>query len=432
MNPEIREFLEKITKDPSNELGILNITVNGVIFTKILIASSDEIDTDIIIIYNTHMVKLLLEDFNISYLFTNTEPKLLIKKEIKKEFVKNIDEIFSKLPEGSLEKIMTEALILQRIIDRIAVEASEKAALELLEEESSAKSKSKKAKAFKKGEVAKKVIVKEGSLDESSFVYDDDEEELYPDNSFVKRKSAAPVSSSALAAAAVSSSAPIAAAAVSSSALAAAAVSSLEKKRRPSPFISYNLNHAIISQIHNMFSNKIFFKSLINRYTNLPVFLFFNILKNRDDRNCMHLTIGINGIHMTLESIRDNKNIRHIHLNLVYSKSERKVKINTDEGYPITPEYISTTFTSALENKAAGGAGRAAAASAGISDFSNCNFEEKSNDLLMFLDYMINICVGTGALVLSTERAGGNYYDKYMKYKTKYLKLKQLIFNEIQ
>jgi hypothetical protein len=205
----------------------------------------------------------------------------------------------------------------------------------------------------------------------------------------------------------------------------------MPKKIKPSIFREYNLNSAILSVLQH--GHNIFFKSAIYKSVNpstdphadqqKQIFYFFNIDTHFPE--CMHLTFAPNGIHITLDLIKDpTKNkYKYINLNLEFSRSAGVLRILSNDRILITPEYISDKYNRALLelNSGGGGAGGAAV------DYSYCQFEMKADILLSFLYDMIPKCIQTGTLVLANEIAGGNYYEKYMKYKTKYLQLKQLM-----
>ena len=52
---------------------------------------------------------------------------------------------------------------------------------------------------------------------------------------------------------------------------------------------------------------------------------------------------------------------------------------------------------------------------------------EKSKILLPFLRFILKQCIGSSLILKDSKTKGGDYYEKYMKYKTKYLQLKELM-----
>ena len=152
----------------------------------------------------------------------------------------------------------------------------------------------------------------------------------------------------------------------------------------------------------------------------LPVF-YFKV------RGCLHLTIGPNGIHFSYEKIREG---RHIHFRLVSSNTRAltgafgaasaattEIRIvpkylNSGSYSELTPAVVNTIYSPL---SASGGAGARA---------SDCDFTREATILLDCVIYVLKRCNGEG---LITGKKGGDYYEKYLKYKQKYLSLRKML-----
>ena len=438
--PEYYKWADTIAKE--RILTQMEFKINKKLINTTIFLGIREISPELIrIIYPTHETEILFKDFDFSYLFnTTTNIKLIINCDILVTFLEALQKILKELSKKDIEEIEKQLELLEAI-KRVA---ADEAAAALAAEEPAVLSKSEKKKAAK--ELAKLAPVAshleaaasaeassakaeassakaeassakaEEEYDESDSDDDDSDLPSYWQSilHFVKQAKPSEGASNSSSSSSFVSKKP---------APALASAKLVLRKRRPPTFVSYSLGAAILEELKHQSLNRIFFRSNNKQNIINQVFYIFNI--DKGVRECIHLTIGPSGVHMTLDLIKDDKKKRHIHFKIVKSRSTGIIQIYDDNDVPITPTYIATKFTSALlelNSKGSGGAGGPAPV-----DYSFCDFERKSHRLLQFLFEILRKCIPIGALVLANERAGGNYYEKYMKYKTKYLQLKQLM-----
>jgi len=151
-----------------------------------------------------------------------------------------------------------------------------------------------------------------------------------------------------------------------------------------------------------------------NRAKRLPVFYFKN-------NGCLHITVSPNSIHFTCEKIKMGDAQRHIPFRLFYSEvGTRKIIVpkflNGGKYELLTPRIVADIYTS-RHSPPGGGAGASA--------HDGCNFLEDALILLECVIFVFGMC-NSENLILRRKR-GGEYYEKYLKYKQKYLSLRKML-----
>jgi len=157
-----------------------------------------------------------------------------------------------------------------------------------------------------------------------------------------------------------------------------------------------------------------------NKKTGLPVFF----LKNNA---CLHVTLSSSDVHFTCERLSEEDARRHIPFRLFYSDTDiahgaagsssgSKMTIvpkfkNGSKYDLLSPSIVSDIYSSIFS----AGAGSKA------TSIENCKFLDDATVLLECVLFIYKSC--NRDRIVFTRRKGG-YYEKYIKYKIKYLDLK--------
>jgi len=444
--PEIRLWVEKTYKDnfyyyikpiiilTVKPINVYTIGVNDQPPGLVTIIYGDTIDS------NTKKINIRLEDFNYIHLIGSGDyVRIIINKGVRlreadKIVCPDVDKMASHILGFFTPENIKEVNEIISLSYKKQLELSKKMDALLLEEEAESKALASKKKASVSAKPSDSLRAMADEINTGSHEDIETGELSYDtDLSFVK---AFVKGTSASAAESAAASAPASAAGESSAAarlVSAVAEGVPASLRGHSPvFNSYKLNQrdmdSYILFFNSEHGSRLDYILLYNREYRKPVFLIINT-----GGGYMHLNIGPNGIHFTLERIKSLDSEKyHINLNFMRegkkseaggasSKSaiESDIKIIDAEGTTIDPNYISKQFNASLSSKPSASAG-AGSGSAGLRGF---KFIPNSIILLLFLKFLIERKV----LDLNIEMKGGNYYEKYMKYKTKYLQLKKLL-----
>jgi len=395
---------------------------------------------------NTKKINLTLEDINYFHLLGSGNYIIFLFNPGEKsstptefsEFDKIGSRIFSLINKDNFKMINhilltahEKKLELSKKMEELLLKEDEKAAGAAKAGNSKKKSSPSSPSSFE--DLAKQIKTEsyEDFKDTDELSYDDSDIPFM--KAFVGGPAASGAAGSAPAASGAAGSAPAASAPAASAAAASAAAAPALSIDHSSVFNSYELNQLDMDEAIEDFNitngTNVTYKLLYNREYKKPAFLIMN-----QGGGYMHLNIGPYGIHFTLERIRSlNSEKYHIFLDF---KSEGKkpeagasskstttsnIQITDAKGVIIDANYISKQFNESLLSKS--GADAAASAGAGARPVREFKFIPNSVLLLSFLNHLIINKV----LDLKVEMKGGNYYEKYMKYKTKYLQLKKLL-----